>query len=286
MVDYKKMAEHHDLGWDVEKVRLFTEDQRETEFFAVRREDNKHVFTTVKDGYVPFQNSDLFQLADAIANESNLPVHKAGHIADGGKVFIQLNAGSINGIGQNNDTINNFVTCINSHDGSSAVRWGYSNITISCENTFYAVRSKLKSSSRHTDKMHQRIKEGIEHIRLVREAQERYNDKMYALSEVPVDDKDINLFLQRIVGFDINKPEDELRDKLHGRAVNRAMDIKKSVMHELSYKGNNLWALFNGVTHYTSHSYGREGTRLESKMLGQAAILDERALTIASEMLN
>lgn len=286
MVDYKKMAEQHGLGWDVNKVPLLTPDGTESGYFGVQREDTGKVFSAVKDSYVPFQNSELIELADAVANETNLPVHKAGMFDDGGKVFIQLHTGTINDIGDNQDTIENYVTCISSHDGSSAIRWGHSNLTISCMNTFHMVRGKLSNSSRHTQKMHDRIKVSINQIRLVREAQDRLNDKIHELSEYTIDPFHVDSFLQKITGIDVKVPEEELRDKYHGRAVNRALDIKKSVLSEIGYKGLNLWGLFNGVTHYTTHVYGREGTRDQSKMLGQAAVLDERALELVTNIYN
>lgn len=285
MTDYMKMAEAHGLGWDVQKVVLQTPDGEESGFFGVQREDTGKVFCTVRDGYKPFQNSELFELADAVANETNLPVHKAGMFDDGGKVFIQLNTGSLTGIGSNNDTVQTYVTCVNSHDGSSAIRWGHSNLTISCSNTFHAVRGKLSNSSRHTEKMHERIKISLNQIRLVRDAQDRLNEKLYELSEHSIGDNDIDKFLSNITGLPMNLTEDELRGKFHGRAVNRALDIENAVKDELSYKGNNLWALFNGVTKYTTHVYGRTGTREHSKMLGQAASLDERALDLVTNMM-
>jgi phage/plasmid-like protein (TIGR03299 family) len=286
MIDYNKMAEANNLGWQVETVPLVTQDGQDTEFYAVRRQDTRDIFTTVKERYVPFQNHELFELADAVANEANLPVHKAGFFGTGGKVFVQLKGNTLKGIGKNNDTIENYVTCINSHDGTSSIRWGHSNLTISCQNTFHAVKSKLKSSARHTTKMHDKIKDSVRQIQLVREAQSLLDDKLYQMAEFEVDQNIIDNFLSQITGVDIRLPEDELRSKNHGRLINKAMDIKNSVYKEISYKGANLWGLFNGVTHYTTHVYGRDKTRDEAKMFGGSNAIDQNALALTSQILD
>ena len=286
MIDYNKMAEANGLGWGVETVPLKTEDGQSTDFYAVRRQDTMDIFTTVKERYVPFQNEELFELADAVASEANLPVHKAGFFGTGGKLFVQLKGSTMSGIGDNNDTIENYVTCVNSHDGTSSIRWGHSNLTISCQNSFHSVKGRLKNNARHTLHMHDRIKDSMRQVQLVREAQTIMNDNMYSLADYEVDQSQIDSFLQSITGLDMSVSESELRENNHGRLVNRAMDILSSVNNEMSYKGTNLWGLFNGVTHYTTHVYGREKTRNESKMFGGSNSLDQKALSVANQILN
>jgi light-regulated signal transduction histidine kinase (bacteriophytochrome) len=51
----------------------------------------------------------------------------------------------------------------------------------------------------------------------------------------------------------------------------------QSIGSEMSVKGETLWGLFSGVTHYTSHvmpTPKRENARLESKYVGNGGNID------------
>jgi hypothetical protein len=53
------MLDRFDIRWSVSKQPLLLRDGTITKFSAIVRDDNNDVFTTCKDGYVPYQNSEL-----------------------------------------------------------------------------------------------------------------------------------------------------------------------------------------------------------------------------------
>ena len=52
-----------------------------------------------------------------------------------------------------NVSINEYMTGINSFDGSTSLAFGPSNITISCMNTFFAAFKQMETKIRHTKNM-------------------------------------------------------------------------------------------------------------------------------------
>lgn len=285
MTDYKKMAEQNNLGWEVKAEPLFVNingEQVETPYRAVYREDTKQIFQSVKKSYSPYQNYELFSLADAIAQETNLPLHNAISIDGGSKVVIQLKNTAITDVGKNNDRIDSYVTVLNSHDGTSSLRWGTSRTTLSCQNQFYAMARELKNHARHTKNMRVRVDDSVREIQGVLEYQKRLNEKTYELSEHQVGQDDVNSFLDKLIGFDISLSDEQLRLEHHGKKLNRGYAIRDAVHSQLAEKGYNLWGLWEGVTYYTTHNAGRASEC--SKINGANNVLDSRALDLVLKM--
>jgi len=139
------LLDKFDLRWTVSKQPLFLEDGTPTIYKAVVRDDNKQVFQTCKDSYSPFQNSELAELLIKIADKGGYEIHKGGYFKGGAKVYVQLLSGNqLNGIGKNKTTVIGYTTGLNSHDGSTSLKWGSTNTTICCQNTFNAIKAVVK----------------------------------------------------------------------------------------------------------------------------------------------
>jgi hypothetical protein len=157
-----EMLEKFGLNWTVSKQNLLLPDGTATDFFGIVRDDSQKCFTTCKDSYVPFQNSELAEMLIRISEKTGYNLHKGGSFNGGAKVYMQLESpNKIQGIGANRDQVNGFLTGLNSHDGSTSLKWGETNITVSCKNTFFAAMRQLKQSARHTQSIHGRVEEAI-----------------------------------------------------------------------------------------------------------------------------
>lgn len=286
MIDYKKMAEANNLGWNVNKVELYTSDGSPTGVYGIQREDTGSIFCTVSKVYKPFQNYELFELADSVASEVNMPVHKAGAIKGGRLVYVQLLAGSSSGIGDNNDTVKNYVTCLTSHDGTTPIKWGSSHLTISCMNTFHRAARGLKDSARHTSSGIDKIRKAIMEVENLRDQIKHSNNLFERLSKKKVSKKQVEEMIEIISGINPSMPIDQKRETYHGRMINRSNQVEESVTREMSYKGSTLWGLWSGVTHYTTHKMGRtEDNRMANKMNGLGQTIDSKALNLVSSWL-
>lgn len=279
MINYAKMAEANGLGWNVNKVPLLTPDGTESGYYGIQRDDTHEVFGAVGKVYKPFQNSELFELADAVSNETNLPVHKAGMMKGGRLVYVQLLSGKLSGLGNNNDEVHNYVTCVSSHDGTTPVKWGSTNLTISCMNTYHQVAKSMNSSARHTAKSIDNLRATMMQVSKVQDDIEQTSELFQRLAEKRVSEQQVKYLIELISGVDLAKTPDQIGQDHHGRQINRAKAIEDSIRKEMSYKGNTLWGLWSGVTHYTTHKAGRtEDARLASKMSGNGLHLDKMAL--------
>jgi phage/plasmid-like protein (TIGR03299 family) len=275
------MLDQFGLRWNVSKQQLSLPDGTATKFQAVVREDNNDVFTTCKDGYVPYQNSELAELLLRVSEKTGYSIHSGGMFNGGGKVYLQLNTGNeINGIGKNRTSVKGFITGINGHDGTTSLKWGAVNFTICCSNTFASARGKLSNSARHTASIHDRVERSLREIESVTMAEKTIFDQFIRLSEVQVTSKNIASIVKSVTGVDVSIPRSKAEEIYSTYAVNRSGELLSSIAKEIEQKGETLWGLFSGITHYTSHvmpTPNRDNARLESKYVGGGADIDNNS---------
>ena len=282
------LLDRYGLRWDVSKQELLLPNGSPTGFYGVVREDNSHVFTTCKDGYVPFQNSELAELLIRISEKTGYGIHSGGSFNGGGKVYLQLNTGNeITGIGKNGTSVKGFVTGINGHDGTTALKWGAVNFTICCRNTFASAGRELQQSAKHTASLHDKVEASVRQVVGIAEQEKTIFDQFIRLSEVSVTRENIAKVVREITEVDITLTNSQAKDKYSTYAINRSGELLDSIATEMRSKGDTLWGLFSGVTHYTSHKLPtpkRDNARLESKYTGSALGIDNKAFSTILQM--
>jgi hypothetical protein len=205
----------------------------------------------------------LIETLDKVSQQIGLPIHKGGSFGGGQKVFIQLKS---NDLKLGNDRVEGFITGINSFDGSTSLAFGPSNITISCQNTFFAAFRSMDTKVRHTKNMVMRVDEicrGLE--RVIEEEQVMFQD-IKRMSETRLNKKQEDWVTRTLFNImkdvDLNN-EEEVSTVTRNKLTRFYVDLNG----ELKEKGDNLWGLFSGVTKYTTHSMSK-GDNSENKMFG------------------
>lgn len=268
------------LRWEVSKQPLMQRGM-ETGLYGIVREDTNQTFTSCKEGYVPYQNSELAELLIRISEKTGYEIHSGGEFNGGGKVFLQLSTGNeIQDIGKNRTKVKGYVTGINGHDGTTSLKWGEVNFTICCRNTFASASKQLQQSARHTASIHDKVEQSIREIMGISNAEKSIFDTFIKLSEIPVTRQNIAKIVKDITKVDITLPSVMAKDSTSQYAVNRSQELLESISTEMNAKGDTLWGLLSGVTHYTSHKLSvpkRENARLESKYTGTGFNVDNNA---------
>lgn len=272
------LLDKFNLRWSVSKQALMLPTGEDTGFFGIVRDDTKKTFATCKDGYVPYQNSELAELLIRISEKTGYGIHSGGEFNGGGKVYLQLNTGNeIKGLGKNGTTVKGFVTGINGHDGTTSLKWGAVNFTVCCRNTFAMAQKELQQSARHTASIYDKVEESVRQITGIADAEKTIFDQFIKLSNVPVSKEHIAQIVRNITDVDITKAATKEQSAY---SINRSKELLTSISAEMNQKGESLWGLFSGVTHYTSHVLSvpkRENARVESKYVGSGLTIDNKA---------
>lgn len=277
-----ELLDRYGLRWNVSKQELLLPNGNPTGFYGIVREDNSKVFATCKDGYTPYQNSELAELLIRISEKTGYSIHSGGEFNGGGKVYLQLNTGNeIANLGKNGTTVKGFVTGINGHDGTTALKWGAVNFTVCCRNTFALAQKELQQSAKHTQSLHDKVEASVRQITGIADQEKSLFDQFIRLSEIPVTKEGIAKIVKNVTDVDINLTNSEAKAKFSTYALNRSAELLDSIASEMNSKGNTLWGLFSGVTHYTSHKLPvpkRDNARIESKYTGTGLSIDNSAL--------
>ena len=252
------------LNWTVREETLTTESgiiipkQK-----AIVRDDTNEVLSIHGEGYYPYQNHQLIELLDKVSQQVGLPIHKGGSFGNGEKVFIQLKS---NDMKLGNDRIEGYITGINSFDGTTSLAFGPSNITISCQNTFFAAFPNLDTKVRHTKNMIMRVEDICRGLEQVVEEEAKMFEDIKMLSETRMTKQNEDWVTRTL--FNIMK-EVDMNDEEQVSSVtrNKLTRFYVDLNGELKEKGDSLWGLFSGVTKYTTHSMNK-GDNSENKMFG------------------
>lgn len=259
------------LNWTVRSEKIQTESGIIIpDKISIVREDNNTSLGVMGKDYQPYQNQEMFELLERVSNQTGLELKKGGMFGGGSKVFVQLKS---NDLKLNGDTIEGYLTGINSFDGSTSLAFGPSNITISCMNTFYSAFRSIKTKVRHTSNMSVRIDDLVKTLELSLQEEEQMFKNIVKLSEAPYDPSKVSHrvgYGDRVLRtlFDIDKNVDLYdENSISGNKRNKMTKYYVDLNGEIKEKGGNLWGLFSGVTKFTTHSLSKTDST-ESKMTG------------------
>lgn len=252
------------LNWTVREESITTESGIIVpKSKAIIREDTNTVLSVHGDGYFPYQNHQMVDLLDKVSQQVGLPIHKGGYFGGGEKVYLQLKS---NDLKLGNDRVEGFITGVNTFDGSTSLAFGPSNITISCQNSFFAAFRNLNAKIRHTKNMEMRIDDICRGLEGVLEEEKEMFEDIKKLSETKMTKKQEDWVTRTL--FNIMKDVDLNSDKDVSTVTrNRLSRFYVDLNGEVKEKGDNLWGLFSGVTKYTTHSLSK-GDNSENKMFG------------------
>ena len=282
------MLDRFGLNWTVSKQALMLPSGAPSNYFGLVRNDSQECFSTCKDLYKPFQNSELAEMLVRMSEKTGFDIHSGGMLHGGRKIFIQLKSpNQLKDIGKNHTTVEGYLTGLNTHDGTANLKWGETNFTVCCMNTFHRAMKQLQNSARHTTSLHGKVEAAIQEVLQLVELEEEMFQQFERLSNVKADKTHLNKIVQGITGVDITMKRQLALDEFGGRAMAKADLLLDSVIREVNQKGATLWGVFSGVTNYTTHRTSfpdRENGKLESIYVGTAARINNTAFEAVLKM--
>ena len=245
---------------------------------AIIRNDNNAVLNeAVGLDYAVYQNEELIELMERITRSSGLEIAQSGYFGKGEKVFIQLKSDNLV---LGHDRVEGFVTGVNSFDCSTSMAFGVSNVTISCQNSFFSAYRAL-NKVRHTKNMKFNIEAILRELDIALVEEKAIFDSIKAMAEAPITQALKDKVARKL--FDIAP---ELSIKSEDISIQKKNQMSKYFADsrgEIAEKGANLWGLFSGVTKYTTHHISGDST--ERKLFTKTgsverAIFEELAMLV------
>jgi phage/plasmid-like protein (TIGR03299 family) len=243
------------LNWTVAKEKLKTTESGIIlpKHVAIVRTDNQDVLTVMGKDYQPFQNQELLELLFRVSQMTGFEISRGGMFNGGGKVYVQLKSDNLT---LGNDVVEGYLTAMNSHDGSTSLAFGASNITVSCANSFYSAFSQMKNKARHTKNMMGRVDEICEELEKVKVEEARIFGDIKLLAQEDTNQKAKDMVIRKLFNIKHNVELNDL-EAISTRTRNNIDTFKVDLRTEMDDKGNTMWGLFSGVTKYTTHSVNK-----------------------------
>lgn len=271
-------------------VRYVTTRKVETRYATVRS-DNNLILGTVGPRYTPLQNEVAFDWFAPFLESKAAALHTAGSLDEGRKVWVLAKLALDNAPIVPNDDIAKFILLSNSHDGTLAVRVGFTPIRVVCANTLRMAHcDESKSSKLIRIRHHKDVKKTLEEVRkvmdLANQEFEATAEQYRFLASRPINALDLQKYVKIVL-----KVKEEKDKPLPTRTLNTIAEIVKNFEAGI---GSNIpgvrgtyWGAYNAFTEYLNYKRGHQAdTRMDSLWFGQSAADNDLALATAMEMAN
>lgn len=269
------------LDWSVKLAPLaVAADGREVDHFASIRESDNTVLGVVGPGYVPLQNRDAFAWFQPLVESGVFQIEAAGSLRNGKRIWILARPADACAEVVSGDEIRQYLLLAHGHDGSLAIRCGFTAVRVVCANT---LAGALCDRGSKLVRIHHRAhaQEALEGVReLVQAARADFAalfERLVVLAGVDCDDARLRQYAREVFAPGSDDPE------AAPRIVAQVAELFESGRGtDIAGVRGTLWGAYNAITEFTSHVRCRSAdARVESQWFGDSAVIAQRALEVA-----
>lgn len=274
------------LHWNVEKVPLsydvFPESKWDNAptrvvqgYVGIKRVDTQRILGIATDKYVPFQNSEGFELFQQVLDTGMAKIETAGSLKNGKIVWALANIQGEELAVTSNDLIRPYVLLSFGHDGKRGVKFGFTPIRVVCWNTLSASESNEKSRLirvPHKGNVKGNVQMLVNALDLTVQEFKVTVQQYKKMLNTQINQEDLREYVR--VSLQLVEQQDNKRAT---NIINRVVDLAAAGKGNAHVAGT-LWSGYNAVTEYLSHHAGRNAdNRYSSLWFGNSKVLSQRA---------
>jgi phage/plasmid-like protein (TIGR03299 family) len=190
-----------------------------------------------------------------------------------------------------NDIVEKYVLVSNSHDGTLAVRVGFTSVRVICANTLAAAHNSEASKLirvKHTKNVVQNL-ENIREIMDVANSEFEATAEQYRLlANTQINQKDLEKYVKLVFNSQsrILEAEGNL-DSINNKKIIEEIQplFEKGRGNDLPEIKGTMWAAYNAISEHLQYNRGNDDqVRLDNLWFGQGAQLNKKALDVALVM--
>lgn len=270
------------LDWPVSLVDLQTVDGQPVTHRAVMRDTDGTILGVVGPDYTPLQNSEAFAWFSPFVESGACKLEAAGSLREGKRVWVLAKIADCETEILPGDEIARYLLLAHGHDGTLAVRCGFTDVRVVCQNTLtMAIGGGSLLKIKHTKNLHQ----ALELVQSVIDVQRREfaatAEQMRELARFGCDDETMRQYIREV--FAPGKTEPDAAKTLV-KKIEPLFTAGQGC--DLPGVRGTMWAAYNAVTEFVTHHRGRSAdNRLDSQWFGSGAGDLGRALAVALEMV-
>ena len=276
------------LDWEVGLKDLQTVDGVPVSHRATYRKTDGSILGVVGPRYTPLQNKDAFDWFQPFLDAGECNLHTAGSLHSGQKVWVLAQLNRDNSEIVPGDEVTKFILLSNSHDGTTAIRVGYTPIRVVCANTMAMAHNSKESQLiriRHT----RSSKSNLENVRDIMDninvQFEATADQFRFLASKDFNQNDVRRYVKTMIGIE-GTVDADIKTRTRNIMDDILTRIEGPKQSATNVRGT-WWAAYNGYNEYLNYAKGRtEDNRLDSLWFGVGANDNIKALNKAMEFAN
>lgn len=244
-LDFEVQVSKEFVSADINGKKVQVKDRFMT--YAELPNGDVHGLGLIGKRYVPIQNREAFQLLNNIVDDSGAHFDTAGTLGSYSRCFISLRLPNTIKVADSGDSIDTYLHCVNSHDGTSSFKIYTMFLRQICTNGLMGFSQGSSISFRHTINSGTKIEDARTALKLVFQEQEAFQQEVESLLSKPMTDSDFTHFVDELVPLPDAKESTrtyfntiEVRDNL---AQLWKADTQQNV-------ANTAWAAYNTVVEY------------------------------------
>jgi phage/plasmid-like protein (TIGR03299 family) len=284
--DWPQACARAGLDWDVELVPLVTADTGAgVGRRAVRRGSDGRILGTVGPHYAALQNRDAFAWFQPFLDAREAQLHTAGSLRNGSRVWVlaRLNRDPL--VVAPGDEVEKYLLISHGHDGSLAVRVGFTPVRVVCQNTLAMAHGSDASQLirvRHTREVHQNLADVREVMDLANQQLEATAQQYRLLARKSVNRADLHRYVRRVLQVGDGQEPGARTRAILGEVVGLCESGRGNGLPSVS---GTWWAAYNGVSEWLAYRRGRsQDNRLNGLWFGAGAGVNRHALQTALAM--
>lgn len=244
--------------------------------YANYREDNGDFLGLVKSRYEIVQNKDAFGFFDAIIESGEAIFHTAGVLGKGERIFVLAKLPEDFRIG--GEVIEKYILLTNSHDGSSSVIAGMTNIRVVCNNTLQAALKGLsnKVSVGHISGAKSKLQEAHRVMGIASQYNLEVQEMFNRMTDVKMTEGQTRDFLEKVMMPEYKSDEIKGDKKLSTKLANMIDAATQFALTHPTQKTaeatGTLWGAYNAVSGYYNYikNYDSAEAKFNSQFFGTA----------------
>lgn len=279
------------LDWNVSTKKLYLENGIEAkQNRAVVREDRNEILGVVGSNYKPLQNSKAFDFFDPFIQNNEAIFETAGSLRGGKRVWVLAKLNSEKLRIKGNDVVEKYILLSNSHDGTMAVRAGFTPIRVVCNNTLSMAHQKGTSQLiriKHGKNVEDNVEKVREIMNLANQQFEATAEQYQFLANRQVSSSD----LEKLVKLVFKGPSYVELEKQGFSPCKQILEkiiplFEKGRGNDMPEIKGTAWAAYNAVNEYLQYEKGNDNEiRLDSMWFGDSANLNQKALKTITELV-
>ena len=249
------------LDWKIEQVPVMANGVEIPNYFANVRSDTNQALGVVRGRYKVVQNTEAFDFVDGIIENKDVECRyeTAGSLFNGRKIFLLVKLPNKELLG---DDVENYLFFTNSHDGSSALTAGITNVRVVCNNTLQmALKGAQRTwTCRHTDSIFAKKAQAQEALGLAVTYIDKMQETAWELASKKINEEK---FFRKL----FEKNPTNLCEKNKEQAIER-MHLIYTQKDDLQNFRGSAWGMYNAVADFVSNTtpFRNTATYQENKM--------------------